>query len=337
MSLIPLTDPKEIKEAFGIFSSQLQKGGQRFERTIGWQGGHEDVPISWHENQGIWLFCVPTKTRYWCGFGTSDPMKHKNLATDCQMTPSRKGIDRRFAGAFAHDGAGRIYATHSGKLGGGHKGVGKSAYVDFYRGDNWETLVWPDGQESKVIVIGRIDSPRLLYQIAHFTREAERFKSKATDVGSGIGKKKKTACFSPEFAGQREGYRIKGTIEAQCDHGLVISALADKLAEHGIKCGNDRFHDLFVMDRKGGMAILFEAKTDLTTASIYQAVGQLLINGTAEGTHPKLVMVVPGNPNSRTKNILTKLGIIVLRYEWRKSTPVFAKVPKTFAQFGIRK
>src|SRR2546426_6326116 len=47
----------------------------------------------------------------------------------------KEGINRRCAGLFVRDDDdGAIYFTHSGKVGGGREGVGKSAFLSNYRG-----------------------------------------------------------------------------------------------------------------------------------------------------------------------------------------------------------
>jgi hypothetical protein len=87
---------------------------------------------------------------------------------------------------------------------------------------------------------------------------------------------------------------------AECYHGLLIEALAKELEERNLKYGNDRLRDLFVVSAKGKVQILFEAKTDLGTSSVYSAVGQLMLHGAAEKLAPKRILVIPGSPKPKT-------------------------------------
>jgi hypothetical protein len=94
----------------------------------------------------------------------------------------------------------------------------------------------------------------------------------------------------------------------------LISALADELEKRRLKYGNDKYRDLFVVSSHGQMQTLFEAKTDLGTASIYGGVGQLMLHGAAESIAPSRILVVPGSPTPRTRAALKKLGVKVLSY-----------------------
>lgn len=298
------------------------------ERVLGWQGGNEVGTVYWHSRDRVWSAFKPVDNRYWCSFGTSDPTSATMLAITCEINPPYEGINRQCAGAFARDESGQIYLTHSGKIGGGRQGIGKSTFLAAYRGDNRETLIWPDGMETTSIVIGRVDSARLLRQVAHFVHEVERFKGSVSR-----GEKQPLAAavnFVLEFSGQRRSYRVHNLVESRSDHGLVVQELFDQLTERGHRVGNDQARDLFVASPSGSVKILFEVKTDLATSSVYQAVGQLMLHGAAEPTEPRRVLVLPGKPNPRTRAALERLKIAVLPYEWKQDRPVFGNLDRIF-------
>jgi hypothetical protein len=328
MSLIPLTTAREVEHAFRIFAERMKRG-QPLPRTVGWQGGNQTLTVCWHIREKIWTSLELGGNRHWCGFGTTDPNAADNLVITVEFNPPYEGVNRRCAGVFARDDAGNIYATHSGKVGGGRSGVGRLTFLPFYRGDNRDILLWPDGQETDVIVIGRIDGKNLVAQFAHFAREVERFKASAVKgARSAIAAPKKR--FTPEFVGQRKSYRYSGKVESQCNHGLVVSALADSLEKRGLEYANDQVRDLFVVG-PDGISVLFEIKTEVSTSSVYQAVGQLMLNGAAEAKAPKLVLVLPEKPQSQTRKALEKLGIVVLPYAWHEAFPVFHDLDNALA------
>ena len=63
---------------------------------------------------------------------------------------------------------------------------------------------------------------------------------------------------------------------------------------------NDVPRDLYVFSFKGRVRMLFEAKTDLSTSSIYGAVGQLMLHAAVEPKEPRLIFVAPGTPKPKT-------------------------------------
>jgi hypothetical protein len=325
MSLQPLTEKNDTKKAFKLLFQNLTRGCVKLTRTVGWQGGRVEHPVYWNPRLRFWtLMRVPRKeARYWCCFGVKDATKHRGFSITGQLNPTIKGFNRRAAGAFVRDSQGRVYVAHSGKIGGGRSGIGKSAFVAAYRGKNWQTVTWPDKKETEMIVIGRIDGAHLQDQIADFIREIDRFKKSAVGSNNLIQPHKHKSTFSPEFLGRRKKYSAQGEIEAQCDHGPLISALADELRKRGLTIGNDTLRDLYVLSSKRRVQMLFEAKTNLSTSSIYGAVGQLMLHAAAEPKAPRRVFVAPGNPNRKTQMALKKLGIEVLSYKWNSGHPRF--------------
>lgn len=328
MGLMPITDEQKIKEAFNLLSTRWQEGSQILERRVGWSGGSGNFTLYWHPSLKIWGLFEPdyTKTRYWNCFGATDPNDRKQVGIVCEINIPFKSFDRRIAGVFAKDKAkDRIYLTHSGKVGGGRPGIGKSQFLDFYRNrHNRETIDWPDGKKTQTIVIGPLDSNNLLQYIAQFVYEVERFKASAS---TGTLQQVDGATYIPEFSGTRKKYRINDVIESHCDHGLVISALEAELSQRGLTVGNDQARDLYV-SKNDQITMLFEAKTDTTTSSIYGAIGQLMFHSAIEQSTPKRVMVLPETPKPQTQTILSKLGIVVLVYHWAKGKPIFEGIDK---------
>jgi hypothetical protein len=105
-------------------------------------------------------------------------------------------------------------------------------------------------------------------------------------------------------------------VRAVCDHGLVVNrlhALLEKQVRGArLVVRNSRQCDLIVASERGIPRVVFEAKTDTSTDSIYKAVGQLLLN--AEGGSCRRVLVVPQSPRRQTELRLRRLGIRCIRY-----------------------
>ena len=325
MSLIPVTDLQASEKAFHTLEKRLREDCQKFTRRIGWQGGNSEDVVYWNPRERFWftLLVEPGGKRFWCPYGTVDPHSRRILGIVVECNPPIKGIDHRCAGAFLTDGT-KTYLAHSGKIGGGRKGVGKTAFVNSYPHGNWRSVQWPDGRRSEMIIIGHVNGRRLPAQIGEFIREVEKFKTTAHIDSEQFSEPVVDSGFSPEFAGKRKSYQISGDIESSCDHGLVVNELAKCLERIGLKrIGKDRARDLFILTTTGKLRVLFEAKADVTTSSVYQGIGQLVYHSANDREGLRRVLVLPEIPNAKTRAVLAKIGIEVLTYCWKGSRPVF--------------
>lgn len=323
MTLMPVTERHEIKMAYRKVTERLKAGTQAFDRKIGYHSGYVDHKVHWHSGLGFWWLLNETvaSNRWWCCYGIENPERRDMLSITVETNSPFEGVNRRIGGLFVKDQAGRVYIAHSGKVGGGRPGIGKEAFWESYGGEQVETVRWPDGRKSRTIVISPVDSERLPAHIARFVHEVARFKAAATSGKPVVRRERLRRIFTPEFEGQRRGYTPAGEIEARCDHGTVVRRLYEALTDAGHKAVNDR-RDLYILAGKE-VTHLFEVKTDLTTTSLYQGVGQLMLHGAALNPVPRRILVVPGQPNSATRQALGRLGIAVLAFNWDDGQVVF--------------
>ncbi len=307
-------------------AERLKADTQAFDRKIGYHGGYVEHKIYWHDRLGFWCLFDPeyVETRYWCCFGTVDPEDEPMLSITVEINSPYEGVNRRIGGVFVRDEEGRVYVAHSGKVGGGRPRIGKKAFWEFYGDEQSEAVEWPDGQESQVIVIGHIDGEHLPSHVARFVYEVERFKAAATRGEAAPRRERLRRIFTPEFEGTRRGYTPSGEIEARCDHGAVVNGLHEALKEAGHEAVNDR-RDLYIV-ADGTVTHLFEVKVDLSTTSLYQGVGQLMLHGAARDSTPRRILVLPGRPARATRRALDGLGIAVLVFEWEEGRPVFPRL-----------
>ena len=330
LGLSPLIDRDEIARAIETVRLNLLRSANTFRRKVGWHGGGGDFSVHWNEAGQFW-FLIDSKreeSRYWCCFGLSDPSKHDNLTIIGEINPTKEGINRRNAGLFVRDSIGEIYLAHSGKIGGGRKGIGKEGFLSAFRGSNLVNTFWPDGQTSEAIVLGPIQSERLPAYVGHFIREIERYKDEAIRGETIVTQPLNVLGFTPEFSGQRKSYRLEVEISARCDHGVVIAALADLLANARADVANDRTRDLMILSSEGKVTHLFEVKTDINTSSLYSAVGQLMLHSVLTANTPRLILVLPDQPIPSFLKALKALGIHVVRYEWFNGRPIFHNFSK---------
>ncbi len=84
---------------------------------------------------------------------------------------------------FAGDESGRIFIGHTGGIGGGKPGVGKTGFVRLYRGAAmWRPVAWRGHRDTPdALILGALDDPQLPGLVAAFVRETDRIKKKLTD------------------------------------------------------------------------------------------------------------------------------------------------------------
>ncbi len=333
--LIAFQDHDDSLDAFETMSESLMDG-TRLRRRVGHPGFSGEWDVTWHSDLGVWSLLDPGKdiNRFWCCFGTEDASDREALNIAVEVNPPHEGTDGRIGGAFAWGPGGRIHLTHNGRIGGGRRGIGKRAFFESYRGDLVQ-MVHGD-KVLNVVDLGPIDSPNLPSRLAWYAAEVNRIKdlkfhgaSPAAETPRADRVSTEPPAFTPEFSGSRAPFNVHATIEARADHGVVVDALAKSVTGLGYVVRNDRERDLFVLDDQDRLSVLFEVKTDVTTTSIYTAVGQLLLNRGIGADTARLILVIPGTPDDGTREVLCSLGIEVLTYHWRGRSAV---VPKSFLQ-----
>jgi hypothetical protein len=331
MALTPVTDPDEISAAYKQLSANLKRDAKSFHKQdVGWPGGSGRYTVYWRPKERFWsMLESSTKEQwYWCSFGTEKPPQARSISIVCEINPPFRSYDRMLGGAFLRDNTGNVYLAHSGKIGGGKQGIGKSAFLQYWRGESKETVSWPDRLTTEMIVLGGVKSPSLSANILQFVREVEEFKSAVVSGVWNQASARLKQTFTPEFMGARKSYTITGVIQARSDHGRIIKALAALLKKHKLKFANDKNRDMYVLAKNNKVQYLFEAKTDATTTSIYQGIGQALYHTALYKPRPQPVLVMPGRPKKQSAKVLRALGIKLVSYTWKKNQPMFAGIDK---------
>jgi len=281
---------------------------------LGHPGASTEAKVLWSSRLGIWLY--PGKTeegRYWNAFGIGKPKIRAHIPITCEINFPMSGIDRRIGGALAKDRKGRIFVVHRGRIGGGKKGIGKSLFADHYRGV-WEIM--EDGEEeTTVALIGALNSPRLVRQVAQYIYKIDRIKETASKRSSQMEMKFEAITFRETLVGERY-CDLEKDKDSECDHGLVVKDLADCLRHRGMKVGNDGFHDLFLANTVGEMTTVFQIKTHCTPLSLHAGAAQLLLNSLRCTPPPRLMLVIPEKPDSALEGKLKNLNIDILPYTW---------------------
>jgi hypothetical protein len=150
---------------------------------------------------------------------------------------------------------------------------------------------------------------------------------KATDeLPIGVQSQNPDWAFMPEFEGPKKRYRLLGAIEAVNNHGAVVNALHAELKAMGRDAYRTKAIDLFLTDGSSSITHVFEVKTDHTTTSLYQAVGQAMWHGALRGSCPRRIVVLPGKLAPDTETRMKRLAIEVLHYEGTGSETIFGNL-----------
>jgi hypothetical protein len=96
-----------------------------------------------------------------------------------EINPALTGYRRQVSGLFAKNARGEVFLLHTGKIGGGRKGVGKSAFGAAYEG-KWTDVATEGGEMTQAIEIGRIREKLFIDKLLKFVQEVNRFKASVT-------------------------------------------------------------------------------------------------------------------------------------------------------------
>lgn len=317
-----LESKADIARAQATLEATICRSLPRHEtRNIGYPGGTtKDATV--YTDGAIWYWAedhiAPNPRRLnWFGLYASE----RDLEISVEINTPFAGVNGQIAGFFARDSeTRRTYLCHTGRVGGGTKGVHRRAFMAWSNQQPIEALDSAGEHRSGLVVMpiegsGAVQPAiRYIKLIAAFKQavrdgltESQEFKQKVKEFED----------FYSEPRGQRTGKR-SSTIDYVSRHGEVVDALhawlTNKGTPHGARLVKNPLIDLGLASRKQLLAV-YEVKTSTTRSDLYGAVGQLMVHG----AHPtcKRYLVVPNAqpiPVDITEAIRVH-GIGVLRFE----------------------
>jgi len=288
---------------------------------IGHPGESFRAKVFWAGEPGIWFH---TRTvagdRYRNSFGLGRPPDGGGVSSTIEINVPTGSLDRKIGGAFAQDDAGRVFLIHRGKIG-GRRGVGKSLFEAHYRG------VWSEVEDgdtrSAVVVIGELQSPLFIRQLAQFVRKVDAIKDLGADDDPQARIFFDDERFREELIGGRD-VPARRDVAAECDRDLAVLDLAQRLKETGARVGSGPGGEVFTRDPAGQTSSVFEIVTGPAPAELEQGVARLLLRSVRLPREPRRILVVPGEIEREQHDLLLKLGIHVIPYAWEGGTAVFA-------------
>lgn len=311
-------DAQRLLEA--SVTSQLARVGTK---NIGFPSGNVDETLYSNGDGELWAAFANANDakipRRWNAFGVYDSKRHAQVITVEINIPTTSNA-ASVAGFFAYDpAAGATYLMHDGSVGGGKKGVGRSAFMTWSNRDLVD-VERTDGEPRPGIVIGRVEDPDIAGRIWRFVKVVRDFKAavKQGDLESEAAKRSIAEWdeFRSESSGRRKGRR-RADFDYVSYHGDVVDALrveCEATAANGERVLNSPLIDLMVK-AKGAMTEIYEVKTSCDRQSLYTAIGQLFTHSADAGDGIVRKLVIPeGQLPAGIGPCLAKLGIAVRRY-----------------------
>ncbi len=322
-----IEDSKTIDECQNLLRAAVNKlKTERHRHVIGFPSGSLEADVYYVKKFDFWMTFEEVSNRYWNACGIGYPFGLHAPAPHVEINIPYSGIDRRIAGAFLEDEAGVKYLGHSGKVGGGTKGISRKNFLLDYPA--W-SIADSHGEPWQMYVISPLAAPDLASKIAEFTQRSATFRAEIKAGKSPVPKKSPAGLptFSPEFEGAKS-YTTADQVIADCKHGKVVKALREQLATFGISAWNSGRRDLYTVGPGQTVQALFEIKTQANTSSIYEAIGQLMYHGGAEAAEI-LVAVLPDDAPEAAVARLRELGIWTVLYCWNSDGSLVFSDPAT--------
>lgn len=223
------------------------------------------------------------------------------------------------AGLFARDiRDGSVYLMHSGRIGGGQRGVGKESFL-CWSGIDPQAVHARNGNSKLAIPLMRISNGRDLRHVISYASKVSDFreavKAGATDTKRFRESLAKWKEYYSESSGIRTGKR-KRNFSYITYHGDVVDAVAawrKKLLQKNERLVKNCQIDLGVaVGHK--LSEVYEVKTDCSRQSIYTAVGQLIVHSGSSNCSRYLVAPNLSSLPTDISNALRRLGIRLIDF-----------------------
>ncbi|MDV2080484.1 hypothetical protein [Marinobacter xestospongiae] len=324
---ILLEKKQEISEAHATLKATVKKSFVKSDvRNIGYPGGTTyDAKVYTNGDYWFWSSKLKEETpnpRQLNWFGVYEPAG--GLQISVEINTPFSGANQQVSGYFARNpDDGQVYLMHSGRVGGGTKGVGKSAFLA-WSNHTLAPAMDSDGNQRFGVVVMPVNGVNATRSAIRYLESIVEFK-KAVRNGeiSTVDFQRKLSVFEDYYAesfGRRKGRR-KSNIDYLSRHGEVVEALKSWREQKRLD-GKSRFVKNVQIDlglEVGGvLSELYEVKTSSSRSDMYTAIGQLVVHSCGSSTQRYLVLPSPAKIPLDVEASLNELKIQVIQYELTK-------------------
>jgi len=287
-------------------------GGTTFDAKVVTNGSY------WYWSSDYYGKDIPNPRRLnWFGLFRDDA----DLQISVEINTAYEGRNDQIAGFFARDNdTGSVYLFHSGRVGGGTKGVGKAAFLA-WSNQRPIDIVDSSGDIRDGVLVMPIEGVAASRSAVRYIDVIATFKQavRAGDLDSPEfqGKKKELDDFFSESRGRRKGKR-SGEIDYLSRHGEVVDALYSWRNSNQLPRGGRLVKNVLI---DLGVAVadelveVFEVKTSTARSDVYTAIGQLMVHGTSNECRRVIVLPISELLASDLKIALERLNIELRKFK----------------------
>ncbi|MET4292493.1 hypothetical protein ABIB06_001841 [Bradyrhizobium sp. LB8.2] len=324
--LVVLEDTKQKKVAQAALERNLKAALRPHGlHTIGFPGGNFDLPLFSAGAGRLWVAFGGASQdapipRYWNAFGVYQPENHAQSIT-VEINIPTVSIGAQVSGFFAEDTAtGDLFLMHSGRIGGGRPGIGKTAFLVWSKAKLVEVMDQGKGRRMG-IAVAKINGADLASRIEAFVGSVYSFKDQVAQGALQTAEFKRRVeefdRYSREFSGKKRGAR-DDHFEYLTYHGDIVQRLYEERTSklsRGEKVFNSTLIDLFVK-RDGILSEVYEVKTGVGRQMLYTAIGQLVTHATNGSGQVTKFLVLPSDESvpEDLDRAISYLGIKVRRF-----------------------
>lgn len=259
--------------------------------------------------------------------------ENADLQISVEINTTYEGRNDQVAGFFARDNeTGSIYLLHSGRVGGGTKGVGKAAFLAWSNQRPIEVVDSSGGIREGVLVMP-IEGVAATRPAVRYVDTIAKFKQAVrageTDTPEFQQKKKEFDDFYSESRGTRKGQR-SGGIDYLSRHGEVVDALHSWRVSSPLPKGGRLVKNVLIdMGVEVGRELVevFEIKTSTARSDVYSAIGQLMVHGASNVCRRVIVLPQKEPIASDLKEALKRLNIELLRFKLDEEAATIVRRP----------
>lgn len=315
----------DIARAQSKLEATLRRGSpKKAVRNIGYPGGtaydanivHDGHYWFWsndHAQRGV----KNPRRLNWFGLYT----EAGGLQISVEINTPYEGRNDRVAGFFARDNdTGATYLMHSGRVGGGTKGVGQNKFLAWTDQQPIE-VVDSDGSIRLGVLVMPVEGLGAKRAITRYVDSIVEFKIAAregkVDTPELRRKERQLEDFYAEARGRRKGRR-SSVIDYLSRHGDVVDAVQMWREGKSLPSGARFVKNILIdMGVAKGRTLLevFEVKTSTSRSDVYSAIGQLLVHGTEVNCGRFIVLPASEKIADDLLTAFDRLQIKLLRFD----------------------
>ena len=291
-------------------------------KDIGWVGGRLKQETL-HVQNGYWFFSsdykegANPKRLNWFGKHGDGP----GVQIAVEVNVPYAGRNDMLAGFFArHNDTGRVYLFHTGRVGGGAKGVSKEAFLA-WTALKPATVVDANGDARDAIVVMPIEGRGATRSAVDYVQSIVDFKQAVRDGATNTPEAKERErllkAFYEESSGRRKGKARARDIDYVSRHGDVVKALSAWRKAGGLVRGEKLVKNVLIdlgVKRAGALVEVYEVKTSSSRGDVYTAIGQLTVHSPDEACRQVMVLPADDALKADLAAALERNGIELIRY-----------------------